>query len=124
LQYVSQKRGFAQSRQVADNSQPLYKYLGVAALIGIMVGLTLAFTYSALRGVLRLDRQAETKPTKQRTIQEYRHEKTKQDRKDPALSSPVSKYFSVSDSTNSTSKKGKPKSLQFSAITDNAESDY
>lgn len=57
-------------------SQPLYNYVGVAALVGLLGGLALFYIYSAFHRLLRLDSPPE--PVRERTFKEYRQEKAQQ----------------------------------------------
>lgn len=67
--------------------QTVYIYLGVAALVGVLGGLTVRGVYGVLRKLLRLD--ARPVVPKGRTVKQYREEKRQQKLKDepPALAS-------------------------------------
>lgn len=57
--------------------QPLYNYVGVAALVGLLGGLILFYIYNAFHRLLRLDSGFSDQPSKGRTVKQYRQSKAR-----------------------------------------------
>ncbi|KAK6434377.1 hypothetical protein LTR95_009435 [Oleoguttula sp. CCFEE 5521] len=101
--------------------EPLYNYLGFAALIGIIGGLGLAYVYQTTQQLLRLDDSTTRKPD--RDAKQYRQSKAKQR---AALDQPIMSpsYLSPSDSVHSRASKGRSRNLLSTAIMEEVDSDY
>ncbi|KAK5111220.1 hypothetical protein LTR62_005248 [Meristemomyces frigidus] len=106
----------------------LYIYLGIAALIGLGIGLAMRYLYQSLTGALHLDRTTQLPPA--RSAKEYREAKLwkKEQAFAPNLTSAThspgqlsSAYFSTSDGM---SKTRRGKGLLDQTITEEMESDY
>jgi len=113
--------------------ETIYIYLGIAALVGITIGLILRFLYGTLSRMLRLDRQPEAPPA--RTAKEYREAKLKEQTKaeaplissGPVLqngSSPTQLSPSYQIMSDSTRKTKRSRGLLNQTIAEEMESDY
>ncbi|OQO03534.1 hypothetical protein B0A48_10198 [Cryoendolithus antarcticus] len=101
--------------------EPLYNYLGIAALIGIIGGLGLAYVYKTTHRLLRLDDRDARKP--HRDAKQHRQIKARQKAAfDQPIMSPS--YLSPSDSIHSRASKGRSRNLLSTAIMEEVDSDY
>nr|OQO16601.1 hypothetical protein B0A51_15436 [Rachicladosporium sp. CCFEE 5018] len=106
--------------QLLVKLEPLYNYLGIAALIGIIGGLGLAYVYKTTHRLLRLD-DRDVRPN--RDAKQYRQIKAKQKATiDQPIMSPS--YLSPSDSVHSRVSKGRSRTLLSTAIMEEVDSDY
>jgi hypothetical protein len=104
--------------------QPLYNYVGVAALVGLLGGLALFYIYSIFHRLLRLD--ATPEPTRERTFKQYRQEKAQQKaRSHPTmLLPPGNAAIDFTNGYSSTAGKGGPRNLLDTTIMEEMDSDY
>lgn len=101
--------------------QTLYIYLGIAALVGIGLGLLVSFVYNALRKPLGLD---ESPQPKGRTAKQYRTEKRKRKTKAEAPLITAG-YLSPSHlSTSEGARRARNKGLISQTILEEMDSDY
>jgi len=107
----------------ANTKQPLYNYLGVAALVGIVGGLAIAYAYITLQRLLKLDAASDTKPKQIRTAKQYREDKAVHRAKlEQQLRSPS--YLSPSDSFGKVNGRARGRNLLAQTIMEEVDSDY
>ena len=107
-----------------DPLQPLYNYVGVAALVGILGGLALYFIYNAFQRLLRLDSDLGSTPSQGRTVKQYRQEKARNKAKtDPYLLSPGMVNLSKGLAKSPTGT-GRTRNLLDQTIMEEMDSDY
>ena len=103
--------------------QPLYNYIGVAALLGLLGGLVLFYIYSIFHRLLRLDSTSE--PRRERTFKEYRQEKAQQKaRLQPTMLSPGNAAINLTNGYSSAAGTGGPRNLLDQTIMEEMDSDY
>ncbi|EMC97079.1 hypothetical protein BAUCODRAFT_121596 [Baudoinia panamericana UAMH 10762] len=119
--------------QLLAKLETIYIYLGVAAIVGALVGLALSYTYGSISTALHLD--AKSGPARLRTARQYREANRKRREKaevpliPPAPSSPVTMssgqpspaHLSLSDSARKT-RRGK--GLLNQTIIEELDSEY
>lgn len=110
-------------------SQPLYNYVGVAALVGLLGGLALFYIYSVFHRLLRLDSPPE--PVRERTFKEYRQEKAQQKARtqpsmlpSPRNGIPVNLTNGFNIAASKTSGAGGNRNLLDTTIMEEMDSDY
>lgn len=104
----------------ANKCQPLYNYLGVAALVGIAGGLAIAYTYITLQRLLKLDAASDAKPDNIRTAKQYREDKAAQRAKlEQPLLSPI-----PSDGFSNANGRSRGRNLLAQTIMEEVDSDY
>jgi hypothetical protein len=103
--------------------QPLYNYIGVAALIGLLGGLVLFYIYSIFHRLLRLDSRPES--PRERTFKQYRQEKEQQKaRLQPTMLSPGNPTINLTNGYSSAAATGGPRNLLEQTIMEEMDSDY
>ena len=97
--------------------------MGVAALVGLLGGLVLFYTYSAFHRLLRLDSKPE--PSKGRTFKQYRQEKAQQKAKlQTAMLSPGNVTLDLPNGYSSAASAGGSRNLLDQTIMEELDSDY
>jgi len=103
--------------------QPLYNYVGVAALVGLLGGLALFYIYSIFHRLLRLDSAPE--PARERTFKQYRQEKAQQKaRSHPSMLPASNATINLTNGYSSAAGKGGPRNLLDTTIMEEMDSDY
>jgi hypothetical protein len=103
--------------------QPLYDYVGVAALVGLLGGLALFYIYSIFHRLLRLDSAPE--PARERTFKQYRQEKAQQKaRSHPSMLPASNATINLTNGYSSAAGKGGPRNLLDTTIMEEMDSDY
>ena len=104
--------------------QTLYIYLGIAALVGIGLGLTISFVYDSLRKPLGLDETQESRASRERTAKQYRTDKRKRKAKAEAPLMTAG-YLSPSHlSLSDGARRARSKGLLSQTIMEEVDSDY
>ncbi|KAM0721570.1 hypothetical protein Q7P37_002495 [Cladosporium fusiforme] len=103
--------------------EPLYNYIGVATLVGLLGGLILFYIYNAFHRLLRLDSGLDHQPSKGRTAKKYRQTKARSKAKsEPHLLSPGIVNFSDGGLGKTTP--GRHRNLLDQTIMEEMDSDY
>ena len=104
--------------------QPLYNYIGVAALIGLLGGLALFYIYSIFHRLLRLDSTPD--PARERTFKQYRQEKAQQKARSqpPTMLPPGNAAINLTNGYSSAAGQGGPRNLLDQTIMEELDSDY
>lgn len=101
-------------------SQPLYNYIGVAALVGLLGGLALFYIYNIFHRLLRLDSRPQPK---QRSVKQYRQDKVDLKAKlNPPLLSP--NLTNLSDGSGRMRSNGGNRNLLDQTILEEMDSDF
>ncbi|KAM0705370.1 hypothetical protein Q7P35_008160 [Cladosporium inversicolor] len=104
--------------------EPLYNYIGVAVLIGLLGGLVLFYIYSIFHRLLRLGSTPE--PPRERTFKQYREEKAQQKaRLQPTtMLSPGNTTINLTNGYSNAAGPGNPRNLLDQTIMEEMDSDY